>query len=86
MVLCRWLGLNHDSGARNLPDLLEYFLYCSSNPIYAGAYRGYDIAAILDKNLPKSLATDHGKCDRSAGGSSIDCAGTGNSMIRKWAK
>jgi len=25
------------------------FVYCSSNPIYAGVCRVYDIAAILDK-------------------------------------
>lgn len=62
--------------------VLSTFVYCSLNPIYAGAYRGYDVAAILDTNL----ATDRGKCGHSADGSSLDCADHGNYMIEKWAK
>lgn len=58
---------------------LSSLVQSSSNPIYAGAYRDYDIAAILDTNLPRSLSTDHGKCGRCVEGSSPDRAGTGNS-------
>lgn len=65
---------------------LSTYVYHSSIPIYAGAYRDFDIAAILDTDLPKNLATDCGKHGRSADGSSLDHAGTGNSVIRKWAK
>lgn len=61
---------------------LSTFVFHSSNPIHVRAYRCYDIAAILDTNLPKSLATDHGQRGCSADGSSLDPAGTGNSMVR----
>lgn len=35
------------------PISLSTFVCFSSNPIFAGACRGYDIATFLDTNLPK---------------------------------
>lgn len=61
----------HSMNTESLKGYSLSFVYCSSNPIYAGAHRGYDTAAILDTNLPKTLATHHGKCGCSANGSSL---------------
>lgn len=36
---------------------LIIFVYCSSNPVYAGVYRGYDMAAFMDTNLPLAMGS-----------------------------
>lgn len=45
------------SGTRIIPDLLDYLCVLFINPVYAGGYRGYDMAALMDTNLPLTLGS-----------------------------